>query len=383
MCLKLLLLACVGLGERIPKVEEVFIIGDLHADIHCAKHWVRRSGYVDLDAWTWTGGASALVFMGDYVDRGPFSRQVLELVRNLTTSFPEKVFALMGNHDLYFLADAVLPQGARDLMGAPVQDFSYAFIHPEEYLNWILPGEQAEASSKLSTLFAALGEVYAQQRRKRGPVPVMLKEEFGQMSIFDFAPLRHNATLSNALNQSLHFWQRRLARGALFVHGGLPGKTTREQLDMLGPLGDGDFSELFSSGRLDLLHEAVTYRGLHGAAGCSEVDKVLDLLPDIEMIVLGHTPGEEVRRSCGNRLVSADSALSRYYRAYGNHYCPVQVAAERKGACRRTVAKQCAGQASRLRGGQLTPVPSEPNPYEASAKRKAGRLISEANAEEL
>ncbi|CAJ1354308.1 unnamed protein product, partial [Effrenium voratum] len=288
MCLKLLLLACVGLGERIPKVEEVFIIGDLHADIHCAKHWVRRSGYVDLDAWTWTGGASALVFMGDYVDRGPFSRQVLELVRNLTTSFPEKVFALMGNHDLYFLADAVLPQGARDLMGAPVQDFSYAFIHPEEYLNWILPGEQAEASSKLSSLFAALGE--------------------------DFAPLRHNATLSNALNQSLHFWQRRLARGmrdsglarwlaerpfavelagALFVHGGLPGKTTREQLDMLGPLGDGDFSELFSSGRLDLLHEAVTYRGLHGAAGCSEVDKVLDLLPDIEMIVLGHTPGEE------------------------------------------------------------------------------------------
>lgn len=35
-----------------------------------------------------------------------------------------------GNHDLYTLADALLPSGATRLMGAAVKDFSYAFLHP-------------------------------------------------------------------------------------------------------------------------------------------------------------------------------------------------------------------------------------------------------------
>eukprot|EP00435_Cladocopium_sp_Y103_P046829 s1915_g13.t1 len=87
------------------------------------------SNLVDLQSWTWTGTeTSALVFMGDYVDRGPFGKQ--EFVRNLTVSFPHNVLAMMGNHDLYTLADALLPSGATRFMGAAVKDFAYAFLHP-------------------------------------------------------------------------------------------------------------------------------------------------------------------------------------------------------------------------------------------------------------
>ena len=35
-----------------------------------------------------------------------------------------------GNHDLYTLADAMLPEGATLFMGAAVKDFSYAFCAP-------------------------------------------------------------------------------------------------------------------------------------------------------------------------------------------------------------------------------------------------------------
>ena len=126
--------------------------------------------------------------MTGQVDRGPEGLQVLTFVRNLTWSFPRNVLALIGplavwddvvsvasgfgllprkilkeitaidwgrfcfvlaascmqdatlklssipgNHDLYFLADSVLPNGAANLMGVPVRDFTFSFIHPDTW----------------------------------------------------------------------------------------------------------------------------------------------------------------------------------------------------------------------------------------------------------
>eukprot|EP00929_Paragymnodinium_shiwhaense_P048266 TRINITY_DN24422_c0_g1_i9.p1 TRINITY_DN24422_c0_g1~~TRINITY_DN24422_c0_g1_i9.p1 ORF type:complete len:176 (+),score=18.32 TRINITY_DN24422_c0_g1_i9:86-613(+) len=140
---------------RVGDFEEAFIIGDLHGDLQCAKQWVSSTGLVDLDTMSWTGSKTqALVFMGDYIDKGPYGRQVMEFVRNLTDTFPRNTVALLGNHDLYFLSDSVLKEGAAPLMGVPVRDFSYAFTHPEEYLNWIPvrhPIELPTAKKLLST----------------------------------------------------------------------------------------------------------------------------------------------------------------------------------------------------------------------------------------
>lgn len=44
-----------------------------------------------------------LVLLGDYVDRGPDSRAVLELVRDLQQRYGERVVALLGNHDCWML----------------------------------------------------------------------------------------------------------------------------------------------------------------------------------------------------------------------------------------------------------------------------------------
>ena len=54
-------------------LTELWFIGDLHGDVGCARQWVARSGLVAFDAAgpRWTGRAgSALVFLGDYVDKG-------------------------------------------------------------------------------------------------------------------------------------------------------------------------------------------------------------------------------------------------------------------------------------------------------------------------
>ncbi|OLP95710.1 Uncharacterized protein AK812_SmicGene22111 [Symbiodinium microadriaticum] len=236
-------------------IEEAWIIGDLHGDIQCAEQWVRRTGLVDLDTWMWQGRErTALIFMGDYVDRGPEGLQVLSFVRNLTWSFPKNVLALIGNHDLYFLADSVLPDGAATLMGVPVRDFTFSFIHPEEYLNWVPESAvQAEDTSEiLPSLLLALQQVY-QMRAER---QVMMVEGPGQRSLFGWPPFVGNDMLRQRTTQRLSQWQQHLAEGlhssglaewllerpamavvagTLFVHGGLMPVRDASELVPLAP----------------------------------------------------------------------------------------------------------------------------------------------------
>ncbi|PII83007.1 hypothetical protein BMH32_10245 [Leucobacter sp. OLJS4] len=54
---------------------------------------------VDLDG----DPGAQLVLLGDYVDRGPSSRQVLERVCSLQQEHSERVVALLGNHDCWML----------------------------------------------------------------------------------------------------------------------------------------------------------------------------------------------------------------------------------------------------------------------------------------
>jgi len=68
-----------------------FAIGDIHGDT--AHLFKLLSCLPKLDA------DDTLVFVGDYVDRGPNSAQVVEYVRSLSSRTPAKVVALRGNHE--------------------------------------------------------------------------------------------------------------------------------------------------------------------------------------------------------------------------------------------------------------------------------------------
>ena len=75
-------------------------IGDVHGQIGKLElllgHCERRCA----------GHATRLVFIGDYVDRGPDSRAVVELLRDLQRSRPGEVICLRGNHEAVVLAAA-------------------------------------------------------------------------------------------------------------------------------------------------------------------------------------------------------------------------------------------------------------------------------------
>jgi len=68
-----------------------FVIGDIHGDAVALEVLLAR-----LPTLT---PADTLVFLGDYVDRGPDSEGVVRRVRGLQADAPCKVVALRGNHE--------------------------------------------------------------------------------------------------------------------------------------------------------------------------------------------------------------------------------------------------------------------------------------------
>ncbi|TNM55339.1 metallophosphoesterase [Brevibacterium sediminis] len=77
-------------------IERTYALSDIHGHIEPLRAALELVG-LDRDS------AAELVLLGDYVDRGPASADVLITVRELCLRFPDRVTALLGNHDDWFL----------------------------------------------------------------------------------------------------------------------------------------------------------------------------------------------------------------------------------------------------------------------------------------
>lgn len=66
-------------------------IGDIHGDLESFERLLSRLPPLDAD--------DTIVLLGDYIDRGPASAEVIARVRKLADQGPAKVIALRGNHE--------------------------------------------------------------------------------------------------------------------------------------------------------------------------------------------------------------------------------------------------------------------------------------------
>lgn len=72
--------------------NRTFAVGDIHGDLAALRQTLAMLPALDAQ--------DTLVFLGDYLDRGPESRQVVEFVRlELPRSTPAKIVTLRGNHE--------------------------------------------------------------------------------------------------------------------------------------------------------------------------------------------------------------------------------------------------------------------------------------------
>lgn len=82
--------------------EHLDFIGDIHGHYDCLVNLLKKLGYKEcLEGFSHPEGRQ-VVFLGDYIDRGPKSRDVYHLVRKMHES--GNAVALMGNHEFNALA---------------------------------------------------------------------------------------------------------------------------------------------------------------------------------------------------------------------------------------------------------------------------------------
>lgn len=71
--------------------SRTFVIGDIHGELgHLAAVLVRLPPLNESDT---------IIFLGDYIDRGPDSRDVIEFLREFPSNTPARVVFLRGNHE--------------------------------------------------------------------------------------------------------------------------------------------------------------------------------------------------------------------------------------------------------------------------------------------
>lgn len=79
-----------------PAAECIYVIGDLHGRYLALEAFLNR--ILPLRK------KDKLIFLGDYIDRGPYSAQIVDRLIQLKEKFGDRVTFLMGNHEWFLLS---------------------------------------------------------------------------------------------------------------------------------------------------------------------------------------------------------------------------------------------------------------------------------------
>ena len=82
-------------------IEGYDIIGDIHGEADALERLLQKLDY-ELADGCWQHPSRQAIFLGDFIDRGPEQKRVLETVMPMVQS--GKAFAVMGNHEFNALA---------------------------------------------------------------------------------------------------------------------------------------------------------------------------------------------------------------------------------------------------------------------------------------
>lgn len=234
----------------------VVAVGDLHADLQTTLAVLQLAQVVDAEGH-WSGGTATLVQTGDVTDRGPDSKEVIELLMRLEQEAAQaggRVVALLGNHEVMNLTGDlryVSPQDVEDFGTAEAR--AAAFSEQGALGAWLL---QRDAVARVGDVVYVHGGV---------------SERFADRGVDGLAEQ---------------------------VRAALHGQASPEVLGEEGPL---------------------WYRGYLQAPeplACAELGRALQALGARRMVV-GHTTQRSgrVAARCGGQLLGIDTGISRHYGA--------------------------------------------------------------------
>ena len=175
-----------GAGQRtpanpaVPDELRVYVVGDVHGRFDLLTDLTEK---IRADMVDNPPGKSVEIYLGDYVDRGPDARSVIEWLRSETGVCDERI-CLKGNHEdifLQFVSDPGIAEYWRDLGGfetlysygvqPPVARTGEAMLASHEQLMQVLPAEDLQFLQSL-TLYASFGDYLFVHAGLRPRVPL-------------------------------------------------------------------------------------------------------------------------------------------------------------------------------------------------------------------
>ncbi|MFZ5746830.1 MAG: metallophosphoesterase [Pseudomonadota bacterium] len=88
-------------AAAIPDGERIYAVGDIHGRLDLLDDLIDR---IVADDARRGAAHSTIIFLGDLIDRGPDSAQVVERLRRFSAECPAATRFLLGNHEEVFLA---------------------------------------------------------------------------------------------------------------------------------------------------------------------------------------------------------------------------------------------------------------------------------------
>lgn len=74
---------------KIKDAKRIIFVGDTHGDLEASQKVIKD----------YLKPGNKIVFLGDYVDRGPYSKENLDFLLEIKNKNPEQIYLLQGNHE--------------------------------------------------------------------------------------------------------------------------------------------------------------------------------------------------------------------------------------------------------------------------------------------
>jgi hypothetical protein len=280
-------------------VKRVVAMGDIHGDYPRFVELLRTAQLINTKN-AWIGGNAHLVLTGDYVDRGPDSAKVMDLLMDLEPQAQRaggRVHALLGNHE------------AMNIYG----DLRY--VTPDTYKTF----QQSNSKDLREAQMQAALE--GMKQSKTSPVDVgAWRKKFEEEHPLGWVEQRMAFLPEGKYGK----WLRQKnaivkINDAIFLHGGISTKyagTTRQEINEKVRAELTDFNKL-QGGIVTAEDGPLWYRGLaqdaEDDAGMKAlVDQVLKT-HQVGHIVIGHTPMAGILPRFGGKVITIDVGLSKFY----------------------------------------------------------------------
>jgi predicted MPP superfamily phosphohydrolase len=285
----------------VQTTERIVAVGDVHGAFDKFVAILREAGVID-NRRRWAGGRTIFVQTGDIVDRGPDSREALDLLRRLETEAERaggRVYALVGNHEVMRMLNQRAYVSATEF-----EKFRSNDADALREAAWgIVVKQAAEQSRKLGQDFdeRAFRKLFLQDNPLGG---VEMQIAFAATGDYGKWLREHDAMVK--------------INGVVFLHGGISpavaalgcaavNAQVRAEMKLPGPPPEPE--KALTTGP----DGPLWYRGLvdgNPAVGQPEVDAILKQL-DARAIVVGHTaaPDYKIRASFDGKVVQIDTGM--------------------------------------------------------------------------